>query len=197
MEISRALSANLPMAMEGIGIFVPIVAATTVKQDDFGSTFFDGSGARFTNSDYACAARARSAFGAYSNILHGRRGSGGIGRSTRCSSMACTCSISRPTSTPQTWVHEGAARRARARSRGNRPLGDKELRQAIDKVLKVASINSNERGHTPVGIQPMSDRNVGPTRQVLRSGSRDRRWRIAVDRSLGFGADICAASAKK
>lgn len=55
MEISRALSANMPMAMEGIGVFVPIVAAYDAKHDDFGLYFFDGAGARFTNSDYACA----------------------------------------------------------------------------------------------------------------------------------------------
>lgn len=55
MEISRALAANLPMAMQGIGLFVPIVAAYDKKHDVFGIYFFDGSGARFTNSDYACA----------------------------------------------------------------------------------------------------------------------------------------------
>lgn len=54
-EISRALAANLPMAMQGIGIFVPIVATYDKKQDAFGLYFFDGAGGRFTNSDYACA----------------------------------------------------------------------------------------------------------------------------------------------
>ena len=55
MEISRALAANLPMAMQGIGLFVPIVAAYDLRHEEFGIYFFDGSGARFTNSDYACA----------------------------------------------------------------------------------------------------------------------------------------------
>lgn len=55
MEITRALAANMPMAMQGIGLFVPIVAAYDKKHGEFGIYFFDGSGARFTNSDYACA----------------------------------------------------------------------------------------------------------------------------------------------
>jgi proteasome beta subunit len=55
MEISRALANNMPMAMQGIGFFVPIVAAYDRKHDTFGLYFFDGSGARFTNTDYACA----------------------------------------------------------------------------------------------------------------------------------------------
>ena len=53
MEISRALSANMPMAMQGIGLFVPIVAAYDKRNDAFGIYFFDGSGARFANTDYA------------------------------------------------------------------------------------------------------------------------------------------------
>lgn len=55
MEISRALSANAPMAMQGIGVFLPIVAAFDKKKDEFGVYFFDGAGARFQNGAYACA----------------------------------------------------------------------------------------------------------------------------------------------
>jgi proteasome beta subunit len=55
MEITRALAANMPMAMQGIGLFVPIVAAYDTRREEFGIYFFDGSGARFTNTDYACA----------------------------------------------------------------------------------------------------------------------------------------------
>lgn len=54
-EISRALSGNAPMAMQGIGLFIPIVAAYDPKKDQFGVYFFDGAGARFENSSYACA----------------------------------------------------------------------------------------------------------------------------------------------
>lgn len=54
-EISRALAGNAPMAMQGIGLFLPIVAAYDRKKDDFGVYFFDGAGARFQNGSYACA----------------------------------------------------------------------------------------------------------------------------------------------
>ncbi len=55
MEISRALAGNAPMAMQGIGLFIPIVAAYDPKSDHFGVYFFDGAGARFENGSYACA----------------------------------------------------------------------------------------------------------------------------------------------
>jgi len=54
-EISRALAGNAPMAMQGIGLFLPIVAAYDKKKDEFGVYFFDGAGARFQNGSYACA----------------------------------------------------------------------------------------------------------------------------------------------
>lgn len=54
-EVSRALAGNAPMAMQGIGLFLPIVAAYDQKKDDFGVYFFDGAGARFENGSYACA----------------------------------------------------------------------------------------------------------------------------------------------
>jgi len=55
MEISRALAGNMANAMQGIGIFLPIVAAYDKKADKFGVYFFDPAGARFENSHYACA----------------------------------------------------------------------------------------------------------------------------------------------
>ncbi|MEA2552816.1 MAG: proteasome beta subunit [Fimbriimonadaceae bacterium] len=54
-EISRALAGNAPMAMQGIGVFLPIVAAYDKQTGDFGVYFFDGAGARFQNGSYACA----------------------------------------------------------------------------------------------------------------------------------------------
>jgi proteasome beta subunit len=55
MEISKALSANMANAMQGVGLFLPIVAAYDRKADSFGVFFFDGAGARFENGAYACA----------------------------------------------------------------------------------------------------------------------------------------------
>lgn len=54
-EITRALAQNMPMAMQGIGVFVPILAAYDVETEEYGLYFFDGAGARFENADYACA----------------------------------------------------------------------------------------------------------------------------------------------
>ena len=54
-EISRSIAGNAPMAAQGIGFFLPIVAAYDPKKDRFGLYFFDGSGARFENGSYACA----------------------------------------------------------------------------------------------------------------------------------------------
>lgn len=55
MEISRALANNMSLAMQGVGAFVPIVAAFDKSKDEFGVYFFDGAGARFQNHSYACA----------------------------------------------------------------------------------------------------------------------------------------------
>ncbi len=74
-EISRALAGNAPMAMQGIGLFLPIVAAFDRKRDEFGVYFFDGAGARFQNGSYACAGsgseRIRGVF-EYIARIHGR-----------------------------------------------------------------------------------------------------------------------------
>jgi len=55
MEISRALAGNLPMAMQGIGLFVPIAATYDKKTDDFGIWFFDTAGAKFSSASHAAA----------------------------------------------------------------------------------------------------------------------------------------------
>lgn len=54
-EISKALAGNAPMAMQGIGLFLPIVSAYDPENGEFGVYFFDGAGARFENGSYACA----------------------------------------------------------------------------------------------------------------------------------------------
>lgn len=54
-EISKALSNNLGMAMNGIGVFVPILATYNAKKDQFGVYFFDTAGARFENGQFAAA----------------------------------------------------------------------------------------------------------------------------------------------
>lgn len=54
-EITRVLASNLPAAMQGIGVFLPILCAYDAATDQFGIYFFDGAGARFESGAYACA----------------------------------------------------------------------------------------------------------------------------------------------
>lgn len=54
-EITRALAGNLGMAMQGIGVFVPIVSARDPKTGEYGVYAFDPAGARFAGSEYAAA----------------------------------------------------------------------------------------------------------------------------------------------
>lgn len=54
-EISKALAENMPMAMQGIGMFIPIVAAYDGSTDSIGIYSFDPAGARFLSGDYASA----------------------------------------------------------------------------------------------------------------------------------------------
>ncbi|MBX3096160.1 MAG: hypothetical protein KF812_04805 [Fimbriimonadaceae bacterium] len=55
MTISKALANNLPMASQGIGIFLPIAATYDEHHDLFAVHAFDGAGARFQHADYAAA----------------------------------------------------------------------------------------------------------------------------------------------
>ncbi|MBV6458172.1 MAG: Proteasome subunit beta [Fimbriimonadaceae bacterium] len=54
-EISRTLVSNLGSAMEGIGLFLPILGAYDPRLDDFRVFFFDAAGAKFDGDEYAAA----------------------------------------------------------------------------------------------------------------------------------------------
>lgn len=54
-EISKALAGNLPMAMQGIGLFLPILSAYDRASGAFEVYFFDSAGARFESAAYAAA----------------------------------------------------------------------------------------------------------------------------------------------
>lgn len=54
-EITRTLANNAMAAMQGIGIFIPIVAAYDKSKEEFGVYFFDAAGASFQTGAYACA----------------------------------------------------------------------------------------------------------------------------------------------
>ncbi len=54
-EISRVIAGNMPGALEGIGLFIPILSAYDSRTGQFSIYFFDAAGARFQNASYACA----------------------------------------------------------------------------------------------------------------------------------------------
>ncbi|MCW5934444.1 MAG: proteasome subunit alpha [Fimbriimonadia bacterium] len=54
-EISRALAGNLPNAMSGIGLFIPVLSAYDPDMDTGRIFFYDASGARFETQEFAAA----------------------------------------------------------------------------------------------------------------------------------------------
>jgi len=65
-EVSRAISNNLPMALQGIGAFIPIVSAYDPRTNEGRIFFYDGMGARFETEEFGAAGsgseRIRGAF---------------------------------------------------------------------------------------------------------------------------------------
>jgi len=65
-EVSRAIAGNLPMALQGIGAFIPIVSAYDPRTNEGRIFFYDGMGARFETSEFGAAGsgseRIRGAF---------------------------------------------------------------------------------------------------------------------------------------
>ncbi len=55
MEVSRSLSGNLSMSMEGIGVFIPVISAFDRVNDEFVIYFYDVMGARFNSGEFAAA----------------------------------------------------------------------------------------------------------------------------------------------
>jgi proteasome beta subunit len=54
-EVTRALAGNLPMTMEGIGVFVPLINARDNNTGRFGIYFYDAMGARFESGEFGAA----------------------------------------------------------------------------------------------------------------------------------------------
>ncbi len=65
-EVSRAIAGNLPMALQGIGAFIPIVSAFDPRTNEGRIFFYDGMGARFETTEFGAAGsgseRIRGAF---------------------------------------------------------------------------------------------------------------------------------------
>ncbi|PQV64261.1 proteasome beta subunit [Abditibacterium utsteinense] len=54
-EMTKALVQNLPMALQGVGTFVPILSAYDVQNDEGRIYAFDPMGARFESTDFSAA----------------------------------------------------------------------------------------------------------------------------------------------
>jgi proteasome beta subunit len=54
-EVTRALSSNLEFALDGVGMFLPLISAYDPRTDDFGIYLYDVLGARFQNDEFGAA----------------------------------------------------------------------------------------------------------------------------------------------
>ncbi|MEI7983999.1 MAG: proteasome subunit alpha [Armatimonadota bacterium] len=138
-EISRALAGNVEMAMNGIGVFIPIVAAYDKTNDKFGVYFFDGAGARFENGEYACAGSGSERIRGVFEFLRRTEGSfedrsldqvveNGLQMLDIASTLdSATGGFTRINPIVRVLTKDG-----------NKALDENDLKKAVDKVLKAA-----------------------------------------------------------
>lgn len=73
-EVSRAIAENLPMALQGIGAFVPIVSAYDPRTNEGRIFFYDGMGARFETAEFGVAGSGSERIrGAFDYIIRTRK----------------------------------------------------------------------------------------------------------------------------
>jgi proteasome beta subunit len=73
-EMTRAISNNLPMAMQGIGAFIPVLTAYDLDADEGRIFFYDGMGARFESSEFGAAGSGSSAIrGSFDYIVRTKK----------------------------------------------------------------------------------------------------------------------------
>lgn len=73
-EMSRAISNNLPMTLQGIGAFIPVLSAWDSEADEGRIFFYDGMGARFESAEFGAAGSGSSAIrGAFDYIVRTRK----------------------------------------------------------------------------------------------------------------------------
>jgi proteasome beta subunit len=138
-EISRALAGNAPAAMQGIGVFLPIVAAYDPVEKSFDVYFFDGAGAKFQNGEYACAGSGSERIRGVFEYL--RRLEGGFETKTQAKVLEDGLHMLDIAATLDSAT--GGFQRIEPivyvlDKEGNRPLDSKILKKAVDKVLKAA-----------------------------------------------------------
>jgi proteasome beta subunit len=73
-EVSRAIAENLPMALQGIGAFIPIVSAYDPRTNEGRIFFYDGMGARFETTEFGAAGSGSERIrGAFDYIIRTRK----------------------------------------------------------------------------------------------------------------------------
>lgn len=73
-EMTRAITNNLPMALQGIGAFIPVLTAYDLDADEGRIFFYDGLGARFESSEFGAAGSGSSAIrGSFDYIVRTKK----------------------------------------------------------------------------------------------------------------------------
>ena len=73
-EMTRAISNNLPMALQGIGAFIPVLSAYDLEAGEGRIFFYDGMGARFESSEFGAAGSGSSAIrGSFDYIVRTKK----------------------------------------------------------------------------------------------------------------------------
>jgi proteasome beta subunit len=73
-EMTRRIEGNLPMMMQGIGAFIPVLSAYDLEADEGRIFFYDGMGARFESSEFGAAGSGSSAIrGSFDYIVRTRK----------------------------------------------------------------------------------------------------------------------------
>ncbi|HEX8551516.1 MAG TPA: hypothetical protein VF681_08150 [Abditibacteriaceae bacterium] len=73
-EMTRAIAGNLPMAMQGIGAFIPVLSAWDEEAGEGRIFFYDGMGARFESSEFGAAGSGSSAIrGSFDYIVRTKK----------------------------------------------------------------------------------------------------------------------------
>lgn len=73
-EVARRISENMPMAMQGIGGFIPVLSAYDLEADEGRIFFYDGMGARFESSEFGAAGSGSAAIrGSFDYIVRTKK----------------------------------------------------------------------------------------------------------------------------
>jgi proteasome beta subunit len=73
-EVSRRIAQNVPMMMQGIGAFIPVLSAFDTEANEGRIFFYDGMGARFESAEFGAAGSGSSAIrGSFDYIVRTKK----------------------------------------------------------------------------------------------------------------------------